>query len=667
MMPSVTSVHGDPKGAIMAKQAPLKTRLSYWFDNFMSRGLWAKIGFLALVTIVFILIMGIIAAIAYGDGEQMLPWVWWKTVMTSLGKNTPGQNDGPVVYIALMIIAMIYGMFFSSMLIGFIAGSIRDKVNSLAKGTGNVVESNHIIILGFNETTYVLLGELIEANRNMPKAQVVVVLDETSKEDMDDAIAARFGKQSDHPKTRIVCRKGSIYDLASLERCSIATCRSIIVGASSDFETIKAIMACAYLLNSGEASPEAFAVAVIHEEDSVAAAEIAGHDGREGDRLELLPLQEILARIIVHTSRQPGLSRVFDELFNFKGNEVYTIDAANVPAELRGITLRDINLQLKDSIAIGVLDAERGIILANPNEVVLEKGQALIVVAEDDHGIHLTPQPIVPQDLAVNRNSPLATMRCLVFGGQPILNDMLIEYARYLQPGSTVTVVTEEAHLRRPIRRATQEALDATSVTLCMKNVDELSRDEVFAVLDEVRPDSVVVLSNHASSTPDAEDAKTIALLLYLRDYRDLRGATFGITSEMCLGKNREIAANTGSDDFVIGKHLSGLLMAQIALDRNVRSFFECLLSPEGFEVYMKPARNYIPTNCDIDLFSVIDIVAARGEMLIGIQQRSGTVFQEPQINPPKYANGSIKSYRFGLDDRLVLLSEEAYDKVQAN
>ena len=78
----------------------------------------------------------------------------------------------------------------------------------------------------------------------------------------------------------------------------------------------------------------------------------------------------------------------------------------------------------------------------------------------------------------------------------------------------------------------------------------------------------------------------------------------------------------------------------------------------------MKPARNYVPTNCDIDLFSLIDIVAARGEMLIGIQQRSGTVFMEPQINPPKFSNGSIKNYRFGLDDRLVLLSEEAYDKI---
>ncbi|MBQ6586736.1 MAG: hypothetical protein IJH83_08040, partial [Coriobacteriales bacterium] len=529
----------------MAKPIPLRARLSYSFDNFMSKGLWAKIGLLALVTIVFILLMGIVASIAYGDAGQMAPWVWWKTVMTSLGKSTPGQDDGSPVFVALMLIAMIYGMFFTSILIGFISGAIREKVNNLAKGGGAVAEDGHIIILGFNEETFVLLEELIEASRNQRRPQTVVVLAETPKERMDDEIHARFGSTSNHPKLRIVTRTGSTCDLASLERCSIGSCRSIIVSGTDDFESTKSIMACTYQLNSEDVPPETYAVAEIHEEGNVDAASIAGRDGREGDRLELLPLQEILARIIVHTSRQPGLSKVYIELFNFVGNEFYTIQDDPAIRELIGLDIRRINLRLKDAVTVGVHDPQRGVILGDPNQVVLEEGCSLIVIARDDDALQLLPEALQPADCASNERHEPETLRCLVLGGQPILNDMAIEYARYLQPGSSVLAVAEEGSRCRGLGRRAGNILGKASISFEMRTVPEFDKETLFAVLDEFKPHSVVLLDDHSGASPQNEDARTISLLLYLRDYRESSGREFGITSEMRLGKNREIASAT--------------------------------------------------------------------------------------------------------------------------
>ncbi|MBQ6585201.1 MAG: hypothetical protein IJH83_00150, partial [Coriobacteriales bacterium] len=199
------------------------------------------------------------------------------------------------------------------------------------------------------------------------------------------------------------------------------------------------------------------------------------------------------------------------------------------------------------------------------------------------------------------------------------------------------------------------------SISFEMRTVPELDKETLFAILDEFKPHSVVLLDNHSGASPQNEDARTISLLLYLRDYRESSGREFGITSEMRLGKNREIASATSPDDFIIGHHISGLLMAQIALDRKMRAFFECLLSSEGQEVYMKPARDYVRAGEKVELCSVIDAVAARGETFMGIQQKRGARFDEPRMNPPRFdASGKPLLYEFGPEDRLVILSEEA-------
>ena len=641
----------------MKTPVPLKARLSYWFDNLMGRGLWTKIGVLAIVTVIFILIMGIIATFAYGDVSQMAPWVWWKTVMTSLGKSTPGSNDGPPIFIALMIVSMIYGMFLSSILIGFISGSIRTKVDELMKGTGMVIEEDHTIILGFNDSTFVLIGELIEANRNQRAPQTVVVLGEEEKSTMDDEILARFGKPKTHPKTRIISRSGSIYDLANLERCAIANCKAVIINGSDDFETIKAIMACTHLLNSGSYDSKSFSVAIILEQRNADAARIAGRDNLDGDRLELLPLQEILAKIIVHTSRQPGLSQAYIELFNFTGNEFYVVASDKAFDDFYGHSIAQINLMLKDSIAIGTLDPDKGIMLLKPAENIFERGQSLILVEQDDDSLHVSNEPAIPDEHILLTREPVAPINSLIIGTYPILRDVLLEYGRYLPEGSTITVLMEHDD-DFELNERVVNALDARGISVSLSEQRRLNRTTIFSVLDEVNPDCVVVLSDHCAENPMEEDKQTITLLLYLRDYRAQKDARFSITSEMLLGTNREIASITDSDDIIIGRQIAALLMAQISENRSMRAFFSALLSNEGFEVYLKHATNYVPEGIGINLFTAIDSAACQGEMLIGIQQydsSGGTL----TINPPKFdVTGALKTYTFGKNDYFVVLSE---------
>ena len=642
------------------RQVDAPTKFSYWFDNMMAYGMWAKIKLLLIVTLIFIVIVGFLAVAA--NPELTVREGLWRTLLLTLGKGGQGEITGnSPLYAVLMLIVVFYAMFFMATLISLINGGLRAKVDDLGRGRSAVLESGHTLILGFNSATAAILGELIEANLNERQPQSVVILGDRQQTEMVHDIQARFGNPTRHPKTKVICRTGSVFSLDDLRRCAIGDARSIIVNANSDFETIKALMACSSILNGEERGSSAYAVAAIHEKKNEGSARIAGCDdkGAALDRVELLSLQETLARIIVHTSRQPGLSDVFIELFNFAGNEFYIVSDEESLSALQGYSIAQINLMLRSAIAIGVLRGGDEVVIGNPNDVQLAPGDALVVVEEDDDALRVGT-PIEPRKLtAAGCNEP-APSRILVLGAGFILEDVLRESAEYLLPGSSVSIADKDLLAETAIPGYLQERMEGRGIDIQTYSCDIEQRAALFQILDKCRPDSVVVLSKRNDAAGEEEDAHIMALLLLLREYRDLRSCSFNIVSEMNNDENRELAAATGPEDFIIGRHFSALLMSQIAQRREMGRLFECLLSSDGYEVYMNKAGDYVPLNESVSLFDVASAVAAKGDIFIGMRTKKDGRYGRPQVNPPRYDSSSQKAveYVFGSDDYLVVLSE---------
>ena len=215
-----------------------------------------------------------------------------------------------------------------AMLIGLINDGIQGRVEDLSKGIEPVVENNHVVILGFNESTFIILGELIQAYENQKDTRnAVVVMDEIPKTEMEDRIRIEF---PDTGNLTVVCRSGSITNSKDLHRCSILTCKSIIIASHDDFETIKGILACTKILEK-EMDSKAYITSVVYGRENEQAARIAGNDIRneqdlfsvKNDRLELLMMENTISKIMTHTCRQNGLSKVFTELFNYEDHEFY--------------------------------------------------------------------------------------------------------------------------------------------------------------------------------------------------------------------------------------------------------------------------------------------------------------------------------------------------------
>ena len=203
--------------------------------------------------------------------------------------------------------------------------------------------------------------------------------------------------------------------------------------------------------------------------------------------------------------------------------------------------------------------------------------------------------------------------------------------------------------------------LEERGIHLTFINADASNRQQLSHLIKKSEPDCVLILADDETQDMDAEDERIIRTLLYLREYRALEGADFSITSEMLLTQDKELAAATEPDDFIIGRQLSALLMAQIAENRELASLFKVLLSSDGFEVYMKPASRYVPLDEPIDLISACEAVADKDEIFIGARQKINGSYRQAEINPSKYVSDlqTLKQYIFGKDDYFVVLAED--------
>ena len=126
------------------------------------------------------------------------------------------------------LLVTVAGIFVFTSLIGLIASSIDQRIAALGKGRSPVLESGHVLVLGWSSCLFSILSELIEANANQKDAAVVILAEE-SKSDMEDAVRARIG---DTGTTRIICRTGDPASPADLALVNVAGARSVVVLAA---------------------------------------------------------------------------------------------------------------------------------------------------------------------------------------------------------------------------------------------------------------------------------------------------------------------------------------------------------------------------------------------------------------------------------------------------
>ena len=169
----------------------LSQKLRYRFDNTMSRGPGALILWLAILTVIMILITTIIVLIfrIFPEGESSSMEVGetlWQTLMRAMDAGTVAGDSG-WGFRLIMFLVTLGGIFILSTLIGILSSGIDERLQELRKGRSFVVEKNHQLVLGWNSQIFTIIDELAAANENQKKPRIVVMAKE-DKTMMEDAI-----------------------------------------------------------------------------------------------------------------------------------------------------------------------------------------------------------------------------------------------------------------------------------------------------------------------------------------------------------------------------------------------------------------------------------------------------------------------------------------------
>ena len=160
---------------------------------------------------------------------------------------------------------------------------------------------------------------------------------------------------------------------------------------------------------------------------------------------------------------------------------------------------------------------------------------------------------------------------------------------------------------------------------------------------------------DYARLTAEA-DAQVLVALLHLRDLAAGLPRRFSIVSEMRDVRSRDLAEVAQADDFIISDRFIGLLLAQVAENADLAAVFADLFDPDGAEIYLRPASDYVVPGREVDGHTLLVAGVRRGEVVIGVRIAVRTT---PGQREGIFVN-MRKSTRLTLtaEDRVIVLAE---------
>ena len=633
------------------RQITFRDRLRYKFDNTLSGGVGKLIGWLALASAILIAFAAMVivwAEIAPKDenGHHIsYASALWMTLMHSLDAGTVAGDSGGEAFLAVMFAVTIGGIFLVSTLIGILTSGLESKLEQLRKGRSLVCEQDHIVILGWSPQIFAIVSELVLANESRKDAAIVIMA-EKDKVEMEDALGERVQWPA---HIRLVCRTGSPIDPADLMLVNPNESRALIVVAPEegdpDAHVIKTILA---LVNGPYRRRDKYhIVAEIRDPSNLEAARLVA-----GDEAQILPVAQLIASITVQTCRQSGLSQVYTEILDFGGDEIYVVPAE---AAVVGKTFGEALFLYESASLLGLVKKD-GSVLLNPDmKTPLEGNDSVVVLAEDDSKIRVGPSAKKRVDTGAMKPKPEIESdpeEILVLGWNDRGVTILSELDRYVAEGSRVTVVNHREDVRRDVEEIGE---GLTNLDVSFQVGDTRSR-KILDQVTQTEYDHVITLAASDEMGPQDADARTLVTLLHLRDIGTKTGRKFSVVSEMLDVRNQKLAEVTRADDFIVSDKLVSLMMTQIAETPALGKVFRELFDPDGAEIYLKPAVDYVETGKSISFATVIESARQRGEVALGyrVAEKASNAFASygVQLNPVK-----SKMIKFEPDDKVIVLA----------
>jgi voltage-gated potassium channel Kch len=626
----------------------LRKKLRYKFDNLMSAGPAALIGWLGIISAALVIIAALVISIAGLAQDEGTPLSFieaaWESLMRTLDPGTMGGDTGWGFRIVMLGVT-VGGILIVSILIGVLVNGISNKLDELRKGHSFVVESNHTLILGWSEKIFPVISEIAVANENQ-KNPSIVILAPLDKVEMEDEIRIKI---PDLKNTRVICRTGDPIDLDDLKIVNPDKARSILIlagnEANPDIHVIKTILA---ILNNPERKESKYhIVAEINDRKNKEVAKMAGKD-----EVTLVHSDDLIARVTAQTCRQSGLSIVYDELLGFEGDEIYF----QHEPRLTGKTFKDAMHAYEDSSVIGLRFGDGTTKLNPPMGTPIGEKDLIIAISEDDDTVILSGKKETGIDetaIAKYKAAKQKPEHTLILGWNRRGSSTVTELDNYLTKGSSCKIVSEN----KIGSELNAFKAQLKNQKLSFKEGETTDR----AIIEGLKLKSfnhIIILCYSDTLDMQEADSRTLITLLHLRNISEKLGREFSIVSEMMDIRNKELAEVTRADDFIISNKLISSMLSQLSENRGLKAVFDDLFDAEGSEIYLKPVINYVKPGKEMNFYTVLESAARKNEIAIGYRKckhsHDASRTYGVVVNPDK-----SKIITFDEKDKVIVIAED--------
>ena len=628
----------------------LKERISYFFDNTLSKGPLGLLIWLGLfVSIVIVLVSIFVWTSGISSKDSLLEQIYLYLI-SSLGA-ADADTDGGWLFRSASMFVIFSGIFVMGTLISILTTAFDSKLDQLRRGRSRVIESGHTVILGWSDEILVLIRELVAANENHSNTCISILANE-DKIEMEEKIHEAIGLQKN---TRIVCRSGNPSIVLDLNLVSINSAKSIVILEPSNDNTGLAIMKTLLaIINNPDRRVEPYhIVAAIGNPKILDSIKLISED-----EIEVINKGEFITKIEAQTLLQSGLSLIITDLLDFEGDEIYF----KKQPELTGKSYKEVILSYDTSAVIGFYTDEGKMLLNPDSETIFGENDQIIAVSNDDDTIVMSDQqhPQIDETVISIETPPKPQPTNILMLGWNQHSLTLVQHLSDNTPvGSKIIVAASCADSKLQVEKFTA----MINMTLEHIEIDPTERSQLeslpFDTIDHVviLPCSDVTI-NAQPLTVNQLDASTLVTLLNVRHIRQVSGYSLTITSEILDIENRTLVESADDDDFVISDHLISLALAQISENKALGPVFNSLFDPHDSEIYLKPVSNYVKTGQSISFFTVVDAALRQNETVIGyrINSKNGNSNQKYKtiLNPDKKT-----VLEFSSDDKIIVIADD--------
>ncbi|KAJ1286420.1 hypothetical protein BS78_03G350600 [Paspalum vaginatum] len=663
------------------EEVPLKKRIAYKVDVFFSGHPYAKLLALLFATVILIASGGIALYVVSGSGFLEALWLSWTFVADS-GNHADQVGLGPRI---VSVSISSGGMLVFATMLGLVSDAISEKVDSWRKGKSEVIETNHILILGWSDKLGSLLKQLAIANKSIGGG-VVVVLAERDKEEMEMDIAKL---EFDFMGTSVICRSGSPLILADLKKVSVSKARAIIVLASdenadqSDARALRVVLS----LTGVKEGLRGHVVVEMSDLDNEPLVKLVG-----GELIETVVAHDVIGRLMIQCALQPGLAQIWEDILGFENAEFYI---KRWP-ELDGSRFGDVLISFPDAVPCGVKVASKsGNILMNPDDdYVLREGDEVLVIAEDDDTYAPAPIPEFQVNKGFLPNIPTPPKypeKILFCGWRRDIHDMIMVLEAFLAPGSELWMFNEVPEKEREIK-LTDGGLDIcglTNIKLVHKEGNAVIRrhleslpletfDSEVAPVLTLKPQILILADESVEDSIVHSDSRSLATLLLIRDIqskrlpskelksphryngfshsswiREMQHASDKsiIISEILDSRTRNLVSVSKISDYVLSNELVSMALAMVAEDKQINRVLEELFAEEGNEMCIRSAEFYLYEQEELSFFDIMIRAREREEIVIGYRLANT---DQAIINPEH----KTEIRKWSLDDVFIVISK---------